>query len=104
MVTIERIARQRARALGVRTWRRTSPASRSGSLSSREPEVAEHIAAGESNVQIAAALFLSRRTIDRHVENILRKLSVPNRAAAVAAIRMGSPADDLEDVGSLTSR
>lgn len=104
MVTIERIARQRARALGVRTWRRTSPASRSGSLSSRELEVAEHIAAGESNVQIAAALFLSRRTIDRHVENILRKLSVPNRAAAVAAIRMGSPADDLEDVGSLTSR
>jgi DNA-binding NarL/FixJ family response regulator len=33
---------------------------------------------------IAAELFLSERTIDRHVSNILAKLDVPSRAAATA--------------------
>ena len=42
------------------------------------------MAAGKTNKAIAAALFLSDRTIDRHVSNILNKLNVPSRAAATA--------------------
>lgn len=98
MTTIDSIARQRARALGIRTWRRPSGrAAATGApaaLTARELEVAGHIASGESNAEIATALFLSPRTVDRHVENILRKLGVANRAAMVATLRMGSPADD----------
>ena len=42
------------------------------------------IAAGKTNKAIAAELFLSERTIDRHVSNIFSKLDVPSRAAATA--------------------
>jgi DNA-binding CsgD family transcriptional regulator len=108
MVTLDAIAARRARALGLRTWRRdpaTPVTDRGGSsLTLREREVAEHIAAGESNARIAAALFLSPRTVDRHVENILRKLGVPNRAAAVAALGMGSAADVRHEERSAASR
>lgn len=108
IATLEALAARRARAFGIRAWKR-APTSRTedrdgSSLSAREREVARHIAAGESNGQIAAALFLSPRTVDRHVENILRKLGVPNRAAAVAALGMGSPADDPEADRTIASR
>jgi DNA-binding NarL/FixJ family response regulator len=42
------------------------------------------IAAGKTNKRIARHLSLSERTIDRHVSNILTKLNVPSRAAAIA--------------------
>jgi DNA-binding NarL/FixJ family response regulator len=38
------------------------------------------VSAGASNPEIAAALFLSRKTIERHVSNILAKLGLRNRA------------------------
>ena len=41
-----------------------------------------HVAAGETNKEIAQELFLSPRTVDMHVRNILRKLDCPSRAAA----------------------
>lgn len=53
-----------------------------GGLSRRELEVLRLIARGESNRQIAADLFLSERTVARHVSNILTKLGLPNRTAA----------------------
>ena len=53
-------------------------------LTRRELEVLRHIATGESNRQIAAALVVSEHTVARHVQNILRKLRVPSRSAATA--------------------
>ena len=53
-------------------------------LTSRELEVLRHVACGETNKAIATSLFVSERTIDRHVSNILAKLGVPSRAAATA--------------------
>ncbi len=55
-----------------------------GPLTAREIDVLRLIAAGYTNKGIAGELFLSERTIDRHVSNILSKLDVPSRAAAVA--------------------
>jgi ATP/maltotriose-dependent transcriptional regulator MalT len=53
-------------------------------LTSRELEVLKHLTMGKTNKEIAADLFLSERTIDRHVSNILMKIDVPSRAAATA--------------------
>jgi DNA-binding CsgD family transcriptional regulator len=53
-------------------------------LTPRELEVLRSIAAGKTNKSIAAELFVSERTIDRHVSNILTKLEVSSRAAATA--------------------
>ena len=42
------------------------------------------VAAGDTNKAIAAALFLSERTVERHLSNIFTKLDLPTRAAATA--------------------
>jgi DNA-binding CsgD family transcriptional regulator len=53
-------------------------------LSARELEVLLLVASGKTNKAIADALFLSEKTVDRHVSNIFVKLNVPTRAAATA--------------------
>ena len=53
-------------------------------LTRRELEVMRHVAAGQTNKEIAQELFLSPRTVDMHVRNILRKLDCPSRAAAAS--------------------
>jgi DNA-binding CsgD family transcriptional regulator/tetratricopeptide (TPR) repeat protein len=61
------------------------PAARAtGGLTARELEVLRLVAAGHTNRSVAADLFLSERTVERHVSNILAKLGVPSRAAATA--------------------
>lgn len=55
-----------------------------GLLSSRECEVLERLAAGDSNKMIARALTLSPHTVKRHVANILDKLSLRSRGQAAA--------------------
>jgi two-component system nitrate/nitrite response regulator NarL len=56
-------------------------------LSAREREVLELVAAGASNRDVAAELFISELTVKRHMQNILRKLQVPSRVAAAAFYR-----------------
>jgi DNA-binding NarL/FixJ family response regulator len=58
---------------------------RIGTLSDRELEVLELVASGWTNREIAARLYLSPRTIDRHVSRIFGKLGVASRAAAASA-------------------
>lgn len=53
-------------------------------LTPRELEVLRFLATGKTNKTIASDLFISERTVDRHVSNILSKLNVSSRAAATA--------------------
>jgi DNA-binding CsgD family transcriptional regulator len=77
------LALRQLRALGVRTWRRRGA---SAPLTTRELEIARLVAAGDSNPQIAAALFISRKTVERHVSNILAKLGARNRTELAAKL------------------
>jgi DNA-binding NarL/FixJ family response regulator len=59
-------------------------------LTEREAEVLALLANGDSNRQIARALFISDRTVAVHVSRILDKLGVRNRTeAATAGARLG---------------
>lgn len=68
-----------------------NPESLSGaSLTTREVEVLEHLAAGRTNRQIAQELHLSLSTVKGHLERVISKLGVSDRTqAAVKAIELG---------------
>lgn len=51
-------------------------------LTAREIEVLGLVALGLTNAQIAARLFLSRRTVDQHLSSIYNRLGVSSRTAA----------------------
>jgi len=53
-------------------------------LTAREVEVLKLVATGKTNKVIAKELFLSEKTIDRHISNIFAKVHVASRAAATA--------------------
>lgn len=83
---------QLLRQLGIRTWRRGARTRSTGDLSGlsdREREIANLIAGGATNPDIARTLFLSRKTVERHVSSILGKLEVKNRAQLAARIAAG---------------
>ncbi|MFL5652592.1 MAG: LuxR C-terminal-related transcriptional regulator [Ktedonobacteraceae bacterium] len=52
-------------------------------LSSREVEILDYIARGNSNKEIAKSLKISDQTVKNHITSILKKLSVNDRTAAV---------------------
>ncbi len=63
-------------------------------LTAREVDVLRLVAAGQTNPQIAEALYISRKTASHHVSNILRKLGVSTRVeAAGVAHRLGLDRD-----------
>ena len=79
-----RAARRGARPRPGRALSRGRPRQAAGGLTARELEVLRLVAAGKTNRAIAADLFLSEKTVARHVSNIFAKLGVSSRAAATA--------------------
>jgi len=68
------------------------------SLTGRETEVLKLLARGRANKQIAAALYVSEKTVKAHVSSILMKLGVQSRTqAALHAVRTGVVS--LEELG-----
>jgi DNA-binding CsgD family transcriptional regulator len=82
--TVSEVAAKRLRSLGVRTWRRG--AGRGAALTDRERAIAQLIAEGATNPEIARQLFLSRKTVERHVSNVLKKAGARNRAELAAKV------------------
>ena len=74
---VQRIAR------GPNQRTRANPAG----LTGRQIEVLRLLVGGDSNGEIAASLFLSKKTVEHHVSAIFSKLGVPDRAKAIAAGR-----------------
>jgi DNA-binding CsgD family transcriptional regulator len=68
---------------------RTGHASGPMGLTPRELEVAQLVASGKTNREIAAELFLSERTIETHLSNVFTKLGVSSRAAVASAGAIG---------------
>jgi DNA-binding CsgD family transcriptional regulator len=65
-------------------------ATAAGGLTAREAQVLRLVAAGKTNREVAADLFLSEKTVARHVSNIFTKLGLSSRSAATAyAFRHG---------------
>jgi len=60
-------------------------------LSPRELEVARLLAGGRTNREIAGKLFLSPKTVARHLDSAMRKLNVSSRTALAVKIAEGSP-------------
>ena len=83
-------AEQEVRKLGRHIHRRTRPGKADGigveSLTERELEVARLIVDRKTNPQIAAALFLSPKTVETHIRNMFRKLAVSSRVELARAI------------------
>jgi DNA-binding CsgD family transcriptional regulator len=81
-LTEQQVAEKLLRSLGVRTWRRQHEGSEL--LTAREQQIVGLISAGASNPEIAQQLFLSRKTVERHVSNVFKKVGVRNRAELAA--------------------
>ena len=58
---------------------RVQPSSERGGLTGREYEVLQQLVVGRTNDQIAAALYISPKTVSVHVSHILQKLGAANR-------------------------
>ena len=84
--------RGRARAAPPRREGHRAPAPRdrhatdSPRLSGREREVAELVALGRTNKEIAAELFLSEKTVESHMSRLFGKLGVRSRAEVAKAV------------------
>ena len=100
-------AERELRKLGYAVHRRTRPgkADEDGiaSLSARELELARLVVDRKTNPEIAAALFLSQKTVESHLRNIFRKLGVSSRVELARAVeradRNGESVADLAQQG-----
>ena len=60
-------------------------------LTAREREILPLLAAGETNRQIAAAVFLSEKTVKNYVSSILKKISLDRRAQVAGYVARHGP-------------
>jgi DNA-binding CsgD family transcriptional regulator len=69
------------------------PVLRARGVTSREVDVLKLVAAGRTNKQVAEALFLSPKTVERHLSSLFTRLDVTNRhqLVAQAAPHLGDP-------------
>jgi len=95
-----RLAEQGMRALGVRAWRPSGHGDRirDAGLTARELEVAQLIGSGATNPEIAARLFLARKTVERHVSNVFLKVGVRNRTELAARLGEGTSGNDQKEL------
>ena len=72
-----------------------------GQLTFRESEIADLAARGMSNRQIAEHLFISKRTVDAHLDHIYAKLGISSRVelARIAVGQAPGPARSLQRAG-----
>jgi NarL family two-component system response regulator LiaR len=81
---------QMSPSVAARLLREVHPPENPEPLTGREVEVLRHLAMGQSNKEIAAALTIAEKTVRTHVSNILAKLGVASRTqAALHAVRIG---------------
>ena len=82
-------AARQLRKLGLRVARSGTqgPASSGlGSLSARESEIAELVALGQTNREIAGHLHLSEKTVENHLGRVFSKLDISSRAALAGLV------------------
>ena len=83
-------AEQELRRIGHRIHRRTRPgktdATGVASLTARELEIAQLVVDRKTNPEIAAALFLSPKTVETHLRNVFHKLDVSSRVEVARAV------------------
>jgi len=87
-------AARELRRLGLRVARRGTRGQGSDgvpALSERERQVAELVGEGRTNREIAGELFVSEKTVERHVSKLFEKLGVTGRGAVGAAIARATP-------------
>ncbi|MBI2684439.1 MAG: helix-turn-helix transcriptional regulator [Actinobacteria bacterium] len=86
-----RRAQAELRASGVRL--RATPEAKDGELTGQEFQVARLAATGQSNREIAAALFISPKTVEMHLTRVYRKLGLRSRAALARHAAEGALGD-----------
>ncbi|MEU7764777.1 AAA family ATPase [Nocardia sp. NPDC049190] len=81
-------AAKELRNLGRRVQRRpeTDEAVSPSTLTERERDIAERVARGYTNREIAAQLFISPKTVEKHLARVFAKLGTSSRAAVAAAM------------------
>nr|WP_241266796.1 helix-turn-helix transcriptional regulator [Streptomyces scabichelini] len=90
---------------GVETVVACRPVHHPGRLSLRELQVLAEVTVGATNREIAENLHVSVRTVAAHIEHILTKLDVPNRAAAAGraatwGLEPARPASPMNGMGA----
>ena len=89
-------AERELRKLGRRVHRRTRPGKADGTgvetLSERELQLARLVVDRRTNPEIAAALFLSQKTVESHLRNMFRKLGVSSRVELARAVEQAERA------------